>query len=104
MFSEPTPAAAYCKSWGVAAPQGLGLGSAQIRVRIGLGPPACPACSSVRPPRFDFLSSLWYPFLLWISCQVLIFVIAPKDQVSYALACIPKPLNPTAQLTEHVPR
>ena len=48
MLSKPTPTFAYCKSWGMDAPQGLGLGSAKIRVRVGLGPPARPACPSAR--------------------------------------------------------
>ena len=48
MFSNPPPTFAYCKSWGVGVPQGLGLGSAQIRVRLGLGPSARPACPSAR--------------------------------------------------------
>ena len=66
MFSKPPPTFAYCKSWGVGVPQGLGLGSAQIRDRVGLGPSARPACPSARPsagpstspPRFDSFSSL----------------------------------------------
>ena len=49
MFSNLSPTFAHCKSWGVGAPQGLGLGSAQIRVRVGLGPAARPACPSARP-------------------------------------------------------
>ena len=49
MFSNLSPTFAHCKSWGVGAPQGLGLGSAQIRVRVGLGLAARPACPSARP-------------------------------------------------------
>ena len=39
MFSNAMRRLSHCKSWGVDAPQGLGFGSAQIRDRVGPGPP-----------------------------------------------------------------
>ena len=76
MFSNPPSTFAYCKSWGVGVPQGLGLRCSQIRVRVGLGPcarpglvsgrppvppvhpPVRPPVPPPRPPRFDSFSSL----------------------------------------------
>ena len=86
MFSNLSPTFAHCKSWGVGAPQGLGLGSAQIRVRVGLGsrprvrparppgpsarpsrpsvrhcPSARPSAPSACPSHFNSFGSLWHP-------------------------------------------
>ena len=73
MFPNPPPTFAYCKRWGVGVPQWLSLGSAQIKVRVGLGPSARPACPSTRLSAYPCGETKFQISSLIVEMSILIF-------------------------------
>ena len=97
MFPNPPPTFAYCKSWGVGVPQGLGIGSAQIRVS-GWFRAVRPSRLSIRPSVRRSLHLVRLALILLVVCDIcvsfgflakfLMFVTALEFEGVFLILCL----------------